>query len=94
MGARFRVEAAFGIKRRGTVITGRILEGTITPGMRVSIPKVGAPKTIVSVETLKGFNKRETIGLLLDVLDPDMIAKWNTLNLNGMELEIEDADSA
>jgi elongation factor Tu len=80
------IEDVFSIKGRGTVVTGRIDRGKITPGMDVEI--VGIHDQIVKTvaTSLEMFNKTleyaiagDNVGILLRGIDKDQVERGQVL---------------
>ena len=80
------IEDVFSIKGRGTVVTGRVDRGKITPGMEVEI--VGIHDQIVKTvaTSLEMFNKTleyaiagDNVGILLRGIDKDQVERGQVL---------------
>jgi len=83
------IEDVFSIKGRGTVVTGRVERGKITPGQEVEI--VGIKKTTKTTATsLEMFNKvlddalaGDNVGALLRGIDKDEVERGQVLAAPG-----------
>ena len=83
------VEDVFGIKGRGTVVTGRVERGVIAQGQQVEIVGLGetTTKTVTGVEmfhkTLDEGEPGDAIGILLRGVDRDDIQRGQVLAAPG-----------
>ncbi len=80
------VEDIFSIKGRGTVVTGRVERGKITPGMEIEIVGVHDEVTKTVATSLEMFNKTldyaiagDNAGVLLRGIDKDAVERGQVL---------------
>ncbi len=80
------VEDVFSIKGRGTVVTGRVERGRITPGMEIEIVGVHDEVTKTVATSLEMFNKTldyaiagDNAGVLLRGIDKDAVERGQVL---------------
>jgi len=80
------VEDVFSIKGRGTVVTGRVERGKITPGMEIEIVGVHDEITKTVATSLEMFNKTldyaiagDNAGVLLRGIDKDAVERGQVL---------------
>ena len=80
------VEDVFSIKGRGTVVTGRVERGKITPGMEIEIVGVHDEVTKTVATSLEMFNKTldyaiagDNAGVLLRGIDKDAVERGQVL---------------
>lgn len=83
------IEDVFGIKGRGTVVTGRVERGTLTPGTEVEIVGFGETKRTV-VTSIEMFHKTldmalpgDAIGCLLRGIERDEVERGQVLAAVG-----------
>ena len=81
------VEDVFSITGRGTVVTGRVMAGTVTVGEQVLHSRAGQPLAQVEVTGIEMFRKTVTtakpgdnVGLLLRGLQRDQVLKGDVLS--------------
>lgn len=83
------VEDVFGIKGRGTVVTGRVERGTIKPGDNVEIVGFGEVKTSVATglemfhKTLEESEAGDAVGVLLRGVDREDVQRGEVLARPG-----------
>ncbi len=91
MGARFKADATFTISRRGLVVAGEILDGTVNIGMVTQVPSWPSALTISGVELICRADKHPAnVGLLFASQDEAEYARWRSLDLRGQVLEIQE----
>ncbi len=86
---RMTVEDVFSIRGRGTVVTGRIEQGTLKVGDAIEIRgQAGLKKTVVT--DIEMFRKRsnqanagDNVGLLLRDIDKDQVQRGDVLTAAG-----------
>jgi translation elongation factor EF-Tu-like GTPase len=81
------VEDVFSITGRGTIVTGRVLSGTVAVGDRVLLSRAGQPLTQLEVGGIEMFRKTvrvakagDNVGLLLRGLQRDQVLKGDVLS--------------
>jgi len=84
------VEDVFSIKGRGTVVTGRVKRGKITPGMDVEIVGVHDQITKTVATSLEMFNKTleyaiagDNVGILLRGIEKDEVERGQVIAAPG-----------
>jgi elongation factor Tu len=88
---RMTIEDVFSIRGRGTVVTGRIEQGTISVGDTVQLERPGFSTTVVvdGVETfrrsVKGAQAGDNVGLLLRDVSKDEVQKGDVLAGSGYQ---------
>ncbi len=88
---RMTIEDVFSIRGRGTVVTGRIEQGTISVGDTVQLDRPGLSKTIV-VDGIETFRRSvdqaqagDNVGLLLHDVSKDEVQKGDVLTGPGYQ---------
>jgi translation elongation factor EF-Tu-like GTPase len=81
------IEDVFSITGRGTVVTGRILSGTVSVGDKVLLSRAGQPLLQVEVGGLEMFRKiidvaraGDNVGLILRGLQRDQVLSGDVLS--------------
>ncbi len=77
MSAKFRVEAVFSVKGRGTVLQGTIVSGAVGAGMHIVIPNGQTTRRVVAVEGILGHQiPHGTVGLVLADSGSDVVGDF------------------
>lgn len=80
---RFGVEDVFSISGRGTVVTGRVVEGTINVGEEVTISGTGKRTVVTGIEqfrkNLNSASMGDNAGLLLRGVDRSEVVRGDIL---------------
>lgn len=79
----FLVEDVFSITGRGTVVTGRVINGTFRVGDNVRIPEMGINTTITGIEMFRRIIDRavagDNVGLLLSSVNKNQVQRGNKI---------------
>jgi hypothetical protein len=89
----FRVTNSFTIKGRNLFyLGGKIISGVIKPSMRIALPFKTTIYSSGLVESLELINTNEgsEVGLGLAYRDNEQLALWQSLSLEGQELEVHE----
>ena len=86
-GFQLMVEDVFSITGRGTVVTGRVIAGTVAVGDQVLLTRAGTTVMQTTVNGIEMFRKTvdvaragENVGLLLRDLDRDQVVRGDVLS--------------
>jgi elongation factor Tu len=93
------IEDVFGIKGRGTVVTGRVERGTLKTGAEVEIVGHGEPKKTVATglemfhKTLESTEAGDAVGILLRGIDREEVERGEVLAVPGSITSVCEADA-